>query len=127
MPSQWDNGGQGGPWGRGAKPGSEIDKMVRQGQDRLKQIMPSGSPRGTIILAILALVGLGARDAKLLQHCNAALPRRSPVPNERMTSPLGSAVYPGQENTMEIAFAIALPAFIAGVFYLALWLQWQPG
>ena len=26
-----------------------------------------------------------------------------------------------------IAFAIALPAFIAGVFYLAVWLQWQPG
>jgi hypothetical protein len=28
---------------------------------------------------------------------------------------------------MEIAFAPALPAFIAGVFYLALWRQWQPG
>jgi len=28
---------------------------------------------------------------------------------------------------MEIAFAIALPGFIAGIFYLALWLQWQPG
>jgi|ERR1043166_7747268 hypothetical protein len=66
-------------------------------------------------------------DGKLLQHCNATLSRRSPVPNERMTIPLGSAVYPGQESTMEVAFAIALPAFIAGVFYLALWLQWQPG
>jgi len=34
MPLQWDNGSQGGPWGRGAKPGSESDKMVRQGKCR---------------------------------------------------------------------------------------------
>src|SRR5690348_11009346 len=61
------------------------------------------------------------RIASALQRCLA------PVPNERMTSQPESALYPGQENTMEIAFAVALPAFIVGVFYLALWLQWQPG
>ena len=66
----------------------------------------------------------GGSSVARLQHCNAALPA---APNERMTSQPGSAVYPEQENTMEIAFAVALPAFIAGVFYLALWLQWQPG
>ena len=33
------------------------------GQDRLKQIMPSGGPRGAVILAVLALVGLGAWTA----------------------------------------------------------------
>jgi membrane protease subunit HflK len=63
MPSKWGDGGQGGPWGSGAKPGSEIEEMVRQGQDRLKKIMPSGGPRGAIVLAILALVGLGVWTA----------------------------------------------------------------
>jgi len=60
MLSQNANGGRGGPWGSGAKPGSDIQDLVRQGQDRLKQIMPSGGPRRVIVLAILALVGLGA-------------------------------------------------------------------
>ena len=63
MPSQWNNGGPGGPWGSGAKPDSELEKIVRLGQDRIKQVMPSGGPRGTIVLAILALVGLGAWTA----------------------------------------------------------------
>ena len=63
MPSQNGNGGPGGPWDSGAKPGSDIEDLVRQGQDRLKQIMPSGGPRGAIVLAVLALVGLGAWTA----------------------------------------------------------------
>jgi modulator of FtsH protease HflK len=39
------NGGRGGPWGSGPKSGSDIEVLVRQGQDRLKQILPSGGPR----------------------------------------------------------------------------------
>jgi modulator of FtsH protease HflK len=62
MPSQNGNGGRGGPWGSGTKPGSDID-LVRQGQDRLKQIMSSGGPRRVIVLAVLTLVGLGAWTA----------------------------------------------------------------
>jgi modulator of FtsH protease HflK len=31
MRSQNDNGGRGGPWGSGAKPGSDIQDLVRQG------------------------------------------------------------------------------------------------
>src|SRR6202011_5075396 len=58
-----DNGSRGGPWGSGAKPGSDIEDLVRQGQNRLKQIMPSGGPRRAIVLAVLALVGLGAWTA----------------------------------------------------------------
>ena len=58
MPSQNGNGGRGGPWGSGATSGSNFEDLVRQGQDRLKQIMPSGGPRGVIVLAVLALVGL---------------------------------------------------------------------
>jgi hypothetical protein len=44
MLSQNANGGRGGPWGSGAKPGSDIEDLVRQGQDRLKQIMPEWWP-----------------------------------------------------------------------------------
>ena len=57
------NGGRGGPWGSGAKPGSDLEDLIGQGQDRLKQIMPTGSPRSAIVLAILAVVGLGAWTA----------------------------------------------------------------
>ena len=63
MPSQNDNGGRRGPWGGGAKPGSDLEDLVRQGQDRVKQIMPSGGLRPAIVLAVVALVGLGAWTA----------------------------------------------------------------
>jgi membrane protease subunit HflK len=63
MPSQNGNDGPGSPWGGGAKPGSDFEDLVRQGQDRLKRIMPSGGPRGAIVVAVLALVGLGAWTA----------------------------------------------------------------
>ena len=39
---------------------TDIEDLVRQGQDRLKQIMPGGGSRGVIVLAILALIGLAA-------------------------------------------------------------------
>jgi len=60
MPSQNGNGGGRGPWGGPDKPGPNIEDLVRQGQDRLKQILPGGGRRGVIILVILALVALGA-------------------------------------------------------------------
>ena len=63
MPSQNGNGGRGGPWDNEVKPGSVIEYRVRQGQDRLKQIMQSGGPRRAIVLAVLALVGLSAWTA----------------------------------------------------------------
>ena len=40
MPSQNGKGGRGGPWESGVKPDPDIEDLVRQGQDRLKQIMP---------------------------------------------------------------------------------------
>jgi membrane protease subunit HflK len=64
MPSQNGNGGQGNPWGSGAKPNPpDLEDLVRQGQDWLKQILPGGGPRGVIVLAVLVLVGLGAWTA----------------------------------------------------------------
>ena len=56
MPSQKGNGGRGGPGFSGATLGSDIE-------DLLKQVMPSGGPRGVIVLAVLALVALGAWTA----------------------------------------------------------------
>ena len=55
MPSQSGNGGP--------TPGSELEVLIREGQDRLQQIMPSGGPRGLIALAALALAVLGAWTA----------------------------------------------------------------
>ena len=48
---------------RGATPGTDIEKMLRQGQDRINNIVPSGGPRGVFLLAVLALVALGAWTA----------------------------------------------------------------
>ena len=60
MSSQNGNGGRGGPWGSGAKSGTDLEELIRRGQDRVKQIMPGGSPRSVIVVAIVALIGLGA-------------------------------------------------------------------
>ena len=62
MPSQNGNDPRGGPWGRGAKP-PDIEDLVRQGLASLKQMIPSGGPRGVIVLAAFILVGLGAWTA----------------------------------------------------------------
>jgi len=48
---------------RGGATPPNLDDLVRQGQDRLKQMMPSGGPRGVIVFAVLALVALGAWTA----------------------------------------------------------------
>jgi membrane protease subunit HflK len=63
MTSQNSNGGQGGPWGTGGPLGSDLEDMLRQGQARLKQIIPGGGPRGIIIIAVLALAAWGAWSA----------------------------------------------------------------
>ena len=62
MQSQNGNGSRGGPWGSGPKPGSDIEDLVRQSQDQLKRILPSGGLPITL-LAVLALVGLVAWTA----------------------------------------------------------------
>jgi modulator of FtsH protease HflK len=64
VPPQNGNGGRGNPWGSGANRNPpDLDALVRQGQDRLKQILPGGGPRGVILLALLAAAGLGAWTA----------------------------------------------------------------
>ena len=65
MPSQNGNGGRGNPWGSSGANANppDLEALVRQVQDRFKQILPGGGPRGVIVLAVLALVGLGAWTA----------------------------------------------------------------
>lgn len=63
MRSQGSNGGRGGPWSGGGRPGPNMEDLVRQGQDRLRGVMQSGGPRRVIVIAILALIGLGAWTA----------------------------------------------------------------
>jgi membrane protease subunit HflK len=63
MSSPNGDGGRGGPWGSGPRPGSEIEDLLRQGQDLLQQIVPGGGSRGIIVFAVLALACLGAWTA----------------------------------------------------------------
>ncbi|MBT8072302.1 MAG: FtsH protease activity modulator HflK [Xanthomonadales bacterium] len=64
MVSQNGNSGRGNPWGSGTNPGPpDLSAQVRQGQERLRQIIPGGGSRGVILLALLALAGLGAWTA----------------------------------------------------------------
>ncbi len=53
-------GGSRGPWGGGPPLRSDLEDQIRHWQDRLKQIMPAGGPRGPIALAVLVLVGVTA-------------------------------------------------------------------
>ena len=59
MPADYGNGGRGAPWGRGAKPGSDLENLIGRGQDRLKRLLPGGGARGPIIIAVVVLIVLG--------------------------------------------------------------------
>ena len=61
MPAE--NGNGGGPWGSRNAYGIDIEDLVRQGQARLRQFLPGGGSRGTIIFALLILAGLGLWSA----------------------------------------------------------------
>jgi membrane protease subunit HflK len=63
MSSQNDTGGRGGPWGRGPGSGSSLEDLVRQGQVRVNRMVAPGGGRRLIVLAVLALVVLGAWTA----------------------------------------------------------------
>ena len=64
MANQSNDGGGGGPWGGGNNPGMDLENLVRQGQARMRQFLPGGGgARGTIIVVLLALAGLGVWTA----------------------------------------------------------------
>lgn len=49
-----------GPWGSGGRPTHDLEDILRQGQQKLQQLMPTGSPRGPIIIGLVILAVLGA-------------------------------------------------------------------
>ena len=65
MPSQSGDGNGGGPWGGQGGPSPDLEELLRQGQDRLKRIMPGGGPRGKgmILTICLLLAALGVWTA----------------------------------------------------------------
>lgn len=63
MSSQNDNRGPHGPWGNNAKSGADLENLIRQGQEKIKQLMPTGSPRNAIVIALLVLAAIGAWTA----------------------------------------------------------------
>ena len=63
MSLQISNGHRGGPFGRGTNPGSDLEKLIGEGQDRLKQIVPEGGSTTVIIIAVLAALVVGAWTA----------------------------------------------------------------
>ena len=63
MPNQTNDDGQRGSWGGGGKPTTDLEDLIRQGQDRLKRMAPSDGPRTIIIIAVLALIAWGAWSA----------------------------------------------------------------
>ena len=63
MPQQNDNDSPTGPRGSETDAGTEIEALLQQGQDRLKQVMSSGGPRGGIVLVLLVLAAFLAWTA----------------------------------------------------------------
>jgi membrane protease subunit HflK len=65
MPSQSGDGNRGGPWGGRGGPSPDLEELLRQGQDRLKRMMPGGGPRGMgmILIFCLVLAALGVWSA----------------------------------------------------------------
>jgi membrane protease subunit HflK len=62
MSSQDGNGSQGNPWGgRGLPP--DFADLIKQGKDQFGQMLPGGSTRGLLIIALLLLIGVGAWSA----------------------------------------------------------------
>ena len=63
MPSENGNGYRGGPGRRGGNPVTDIETLLRQGQNRVNRMIPQGGSRGPMWIVALALVGLAAWTA----------------------------------------------------------------
>ena len=55
------NNGRGGRPGNGAPP--ELEELFRQGQARIKRLVPGGSSRGPVMFVAVALIALAAWTA----------------------------------------------------------------
>jgi len=59
----WQNGNSGRRGPQGVRPGAELEDLMQLGQDKLEQIFGGGGSRKMIVIALLALLGLGAWSA----------------------------------------------------------------
>ena len=59
----WQNGNSGRRGPQGVQPGAELEDLIQLGQDKLKQAFGGGGSRKMIVIALLALLGLGAWSA----------------------------------------------------------------
>jgi membrane protease subunit HflK len=62
MSPQTGNGKWGGPSGHSVNPGSELEQLIEQGQEWLRQVMPEGGSSKVILFAVAALL-IGAWTA----------------------------------------------------------------
>ena len=63
MPGNKENGGSRGPWGLGPSGGSpDLEKLLKRGQDKLKQAMPGGTglPGSFVFLAVVVVAAIVA-------------------------------------------------------------------
>jgi membrane protease subunit HflK len=79
MPSTIGNGHRGGSTGRGAGPGSELEQLIGQGQERLKQIMPGGGPRTAYYTVPSDSVAVVQRFGKYLKEVQPGLHFKFPL------------------------------------------------
>ena len=63
MTSPTGNGHRGASSPRGGNPGFDVEQLIGQGQDRLKQLMPGGDSSKVITVAVLAALIFGAWTA----------------------------------------------------------------
>ena len=63
MTMQIGSGYRGGSSGRGPNPGSELEQLIGEGQERLKQVLPDGGSSSFIMVAVLAALVVGAWTA----------------------------------------------------------------
>ena len=63
MSWQHPNSGRPGQRGNGATPGSELEDLIQQGQEKLKKMIPGGGAGGPTGLVIIILLGLALWSA----------------------------------------------------------------
>ena len=113
-------GGNGGPWGNSPEGGGQppdFEDILKRGQDRFKQVMPSGGGGGVmVIVGLLALaaaafylftvrvntseLGIVTRFGKYDRQLNPGLNFRLPPPIEEVFTPKVTAI-----NQLEVGFS----------------------
>ena len=115
--NQGGNGGQGGPWGRGpsGQQPPDIEDLLRQGQDRFRNMFSGGSRRG-LVLALFVVAGLWLasgfyrvlpdEQGVVLRFGEWILPTKPPGLHYHIPYPVEQAITPKvtRVNRIEVGF-----------------------